>query len=416
MTAGRARGALALLLALTVASPARADDAVAAEREYRQGFAALQQGNCTVALSHYQRSYALAPRPRTLFNMAACQEELGQALLAWRSYHAFLAQAEARDAAIVTRARARIEVLRAQLAGWVTVDAVPTGADVRVDDERAPRGRSPITLTLTPGEHMVHVAMAGAPAVDRPVVVEPETTTAVRVELGLPSAITIAVEPADATVQEVGHGPAVVGTFSANVAQGHHEFDIRRAGYAPEHIVVDAQVGRAYEHHVALRPARVATLRFMGAIAATVRVDGAVASGAVSASGALAMRDLTPGSHAIVVERPGFQPWQETLHLAAGEEVTVALALAPHVSAGARARTWTAIGLGAAGLAGGSVLGILAIRDVTSDDPDLHGRGKGRALAADALFTVGVVAIITAWRLSRHATSRATVARGDGGQ
>lgn len=102
-----------LVAALVAVRGAQAQPAaVEAEREYRLGYQALQGGDCEVALVHYRRSLALAPRPRTRFNIAACQEELGLIAEAIESYRAFLDHAEARDAAIVARARARLEELR----------------------------------------------------------------------------------------------------------------------------------------------------------------------------------------------------------------------------------------------------------------------------------------------------------------
>ena len=134
--------ALVVALAL-LAGVARAQPAVAeAEREFRRGYQALQAGDCVEALVHYRRSLALAPRPRTQFNIAACQEELGQLAEAVDGYRAFLAQAEARDAAIVAKARARLDALRPRLRGRVTLESDPPGAATR-PAARSRRRRSP---------------------------------------------------------------------------------------------------------------------------------------------------------------------------------------------------------------------------------------------------------------------------------
>ncbi len=106
-----------------------------AEREFRLGFQALQAGDCDQALVHYRRSLALAPRPRTLFNIAACQEELGQVAEAIMSYRAFLDRAEARDAAIVAKARVRLDELRRRLPA---PDATPEPTAEVTAETRAP--------------------------------------------------------------------------------------------------------------------------------------------------------------------------------------------------------------------------------------------------------------------------------------
>jgi hypothetical protein len=111
----RALGVALVLACLGATSTARADDADDAEREFKLGFRALRAGDCASALVHYQRSYELVPRPRTLFNMAVCQEERGQDQEAWDSYHAFLEAAEGRDAEIVEKAKARLEILSLRL-------------------------------------------------------------------------------------------------------------------------------------------------------------------------------------------------------------------------------------------------------------------------------------------------------------
>ncbi len=419
--APRARAALVAACIACIAcllmstAPARADATKAekaAEREYRLGYKALQAGDCTTAMTHYQRSYQLAPRPRTLFNMAACQEELGQDAEAWRSYHAFVDAAEPRDATIAAQARKRIEVLRGRLRGRVTIDSTPAGATVRIDGERDARGVTPVTLALTPGQHVVRISMPDAVAVERTLDVAPDEATSLSVTIALPSAISIRVDPADAVIEPRDGGPPAQGRLEAQVVLGRHEYTIRRAGFVTAHVVVDAVAGRTYEQQVTLRRLPdTATLVIAGAADATVTLDGAPPPGTPDDTGALAMRDLPAGRHALRVERAGHRPWHDDVHLSPGETVTVAVDLAPRRSATRRALAWGTGALGVAGLAGGSVLGVLALRDVTSDVADTHDRGKTRALLADGLFVVGVTAVIVSWRLLRGSSSTARIER-----
>jgi hypothetical protein len=163
-----------------------------ARREYQRGYKALAQGDCTQALVHYRRSLELSPRPRTLFNIAVCEESLGHRSEAWRGYRAFLQIAEERDASIALEANARIAALTAELRGTVTIESSPPGASVRVDDEREARGTTPITLSLEPGTHSIRVTLPDAVPAERSVDVIPEELTVLTIALEPPP---VAVDP-----------------------------------------------------------------------------------------------------------------------------------------------------------------------------------------------------------------------------
>ncbi|MCL4225920.1 MAG: PEGA domain-containing protein [Myxococcales bacterium] len=375
--------AIAIVAAVTV-TPAAAQRATGAagataeaERAYRKGYEALQAGDCAAALVHYRRSFALAPRPRTLFNMAACEEELGLGADAWRSYHAFLGLAEPRDAEIVVKARARIVALRGALRGRITVESSPPGAAVVVDGERQPRGVTPLTLSLEPGAHTLRLTLTGAAPTERTVEIVPDEHEAVAVTLAAAAtvAITIVAEPPDATIARVtgrggATGPglgaaATIGRHDTAVAPGRHVFEVRRDGYLTERVEIDAVAGRGHVERVRLRP-------------------------------------LPPRSTLVVAGRPH--------EVAPGEVLTVDLA-APRGDGRRRALGWGLGGLGVAGLGGGAVLGVMALRDVTGPPGDDHDRGKRRALAADGLIVVGAAAVVGAWWLLRARSPAVAVSR-----
>jgi hypothetical protein len=188
----------------------------AAEQEFRLGYRALQAGNCVDALAHYRRSLELVQRPRTLFNIATCEEELGQHAAALRDYQAFLDGAESRDASIVVEARARMEALR-----------------------RAVENRS----------------------------VEPPRS--------LPSTIVSLTDPQDAMIEPASDGAPAIGHLDMTVEPGRHAFEIHRDGYRSEHVAIDAQPGRAHELRVNLRPQPIdARLVITGRADASVAIDG----------------------------------------------------------------------------------------------------------------------------------------------
>lgn len=149
---------------------------------------------------------------------------------------------------------------------------------------------------------------------------------------------------------------------------------------------------------------------------AMVSVDGLVVGTTAQIAGddgdgAGFRHEVDPGEHDIIIERTGARTWHQRLHVAPGETVRVNVAFRDtHVSR-TSALTWGLAGLGVASIATGGVLGTVALRDVTSDDPDDHGRGKTRALVTDVLIVGGAVALYTAWRLSKRPKTTATVKR-----
>ncbi len=401
---------IALLIAhLAAMRPAGAQSAeTAAEREFRLGYLALQQSNCSDALVHYRRSLELVKRPRTLFNIATCEEELGQDVAAWRDYQGFLNLAEERDASIVADARARLDGLRKRLRGQVSVESSVGGASVNVDGERQARGETPVTLSLEPGRHVLRVSMPGAVAVERTVEIAPNDQTTLRVELALPSLISIRTDPADAIIEPRSGGATGIGRFEIPVQPGRHSFVIRRDGYRTENVAIDALAGRTHDVRVNLKPEPgAARLIVTGAAAATVTIDGTP----TTTSSMLELRALPVGGHDVAVEHNGRTVWRRELQFSPGEIVRLDLDLPPPRSRTRRAIGWSAGGVGVASVIAGGIVGTFALRDMTSPSLDLHERGKTRALAADGLFVVGVGALVVAWRLLRSDTVSARLQR-----
>jgi hypothetical protein len=399
---------IAMLLVGAIHSAAAESAEAAAEQEFRLGYRALQAGNCGQALVHYRRSLELAQRPRTLFNIATCEEELGQQAAAWRDYQSFLSLAEERDAAIVVEAKARIEALRKRLRGQVAIESSPSGAAVSVDGERQPRGDTPVTLSLEPGRHVVRIALPDAIPVERAVEISPDERSSLRVDLALPSVISIRAEPADAIIVPREGGASGIGRFELSVKPGRHAFEIRRDGYRTEHVEIDALVGRVHEIRVNLRPEPAgATLVITGAPTAMVVVDGKP----TPVSLARELRTLSAGDHEVAIEHRGRTVWRRDLQFSPGEIVRLDVDLSRPRSSTRRALAWGSAGLGVASLAAGGVVGGLALRDVTSPMSELHDRGKTRALVADGLFVVGAAALVVAWRLVRSDSAAAQITR-----
>jgi hypothetical protein len=397
---------LLLAAGLVVGAPAAHAQPRAAKKAYELGYRELQAGHYARALAHYKRSYELQPRPRTLFNMAVCEDKLGLTEAAWKRYRTFLAAAEPRDAPYKTKARARLTELGRQLAGTVRVVSTPAGAEVHVDHQKRSSGRTPVKIQLTPGTHHLRLTTANTTAAVRTVQMKPRGRLEVKIQLELASSIAITVSPGDAVVQREG-GEEHRGGFRARVSPGVHRFTVRRPGYRPRDLRIRAQRARTHAVHVRLRPKAASGVVVVNAPGeARAHFDEQPAVEVTSSPVALAM-----GSHKVRVTQPGRIPWSRQLHVSPGERVRLDVTLAPQMSGRRRALGWSAAALGVGAFAGAGFLGVRAIRDVTSTSESRHDRGKRRALLADVGLVVGTAAIITAWRLLRKQPSTARIHR-----
>jgi tetratricopeptide (TPR) repeat protein len=95
------RPALALVLAVTLAAPARAEpppDLMAlAHKHYEAGRALYELGKFEAAVGEFEEGYRLAPRPSFLVNIAQCDRQLGRVEHARQMYEKFLAAAPIDD-------------------------------------------------------------------------------------------------------------------------------------------------------------------------------------------------------------------------------------------------------------------------------------------------------------------------------
>src|SRR5687768_11915066 len=99
--------AATLLLALGLASPARADNAAIANALFDEGKRLMQSGKFAEACTKFADSQRLDPGVGTILNLAACYEKNGQTASAWSAYRA--AAAAARDKGQSAREKAARE-------------------------------------------------------------------------------------------------------------------------------------------------------------------------------------------------------------------------------------------------------------------------------------------------------------------
>jgi hypothetical protein len=145
-------------------------DVEQARADFERGAELYRAGDFRAALAAFEAAQARAPAPQSLFNIARCQERLGQLADAVDSYTAYLAASpDAPDRAAVS---ARIEELRARLPleASLRVSVEPPAA-VAVDGE--PAGTSPVTVRLNPGTHRIGARHEGYQPLEREVELAP---------------------------------------------------------------------------------------------------------------------------------------------------------------------------------------------------------------------------------------------------
>jgi tetratricopeptide (TPR) repeat protein len=145
-------------------------DVEQARADFERGAALYRAGDFRAALAAFEAAQARAPAPQALFNIARCQERLGQLAEAADSYEAYLgAAAGAPDREAVS---ARIGELRARLPleGSLRISVEPPSS-VAVDGEAA--GLSPVSVRLKPGTHSVRATQEGYQPQDRQVELGP---------------------------------------------------------------------------------------------------------------------------------------------------------------------------------------------------------------------------------------------------
>jgi tetratricopeptide (TPR) repeat protein len=170
---------LAVLMAGLLLSAA-SEEVEQARAEFDRGAALYRAGDYRGALSAFESAQARRPAPEALFNIARCQERLGQLADAVESYSAYLeSDPLAPDRQAVA---ARIAELRQRLPLEASLGiSVEPPSPVAVDG--TPSGVSPLSLRLQPGSHRVRATQDGFQPLEREVNLGPGAR--VQLELSL---------------------------------------------------------------------------------------------------------------------------------------------------------------------------------------------------------------------------------------
>jgi hypothetical protein len=150
--------------ATLTAGAARADDPAAALEHLKEGYALKQAGKCAEAVPHFVESERLAPKPKTLLNLADCERQLGD-LVASQS-HALEGRDQARGLGdptllkIAERQLAEVDMLLPRLTVRLAPEAPP---DTSVSRDGTVLGRVSLgaALPANPGKHHVVASAPG---------------------------------------------------------------------------------------------------------------------------------------------------------------------------------------------------------------------------------------------------------------
>lgn len=149
-----------------------AADLARARTSFETGVEALRQEDYPGALSAFQASWSLNPRPIVMFNIANCQAALFDYPAAIASFRIYLeVGAESEPADRMEDARGRIAELEPRV-GQVVLTVDPPGAQVLVDGRDV--GTTPLAdaLRLGPGPHVLELRRDGFEAFRRELTVE----------------------------------------------------------------------------------------------------------------------------------------------------------------------------------------------------------------------------------------------------
>jgi len=175
---------LTLLATLLASAPAWAQQPDArkeAAELFKKAEALYAEGNFRESVKLFTRAHQLMPHATTLFSIARCHENLGQAAEALKFYREAL-QANP-GPALKTDVLRRLARLQSRPVK-IFVSSKPSGASVTVDGHEAPEpSATPTVVALAPGEHVLLLRLEGHQLTARRVKVETGKEHAVEVKM-----------------------------------------------------------------------------------------------------------------------------------------------------------------------------------------------------------------------------------------
>lgn len=238
---------LVALVVVALARPAQAADdrTLEADRRFTEARALVDAGKYAAACPLYARSLELDPAIGTEFNLADCQEHVGQLASAWRHFRDVESTAHrVGKADREASAKQRADALEAKL-GRIVV-TMPAGvAAESVTLDGAPLERldleTPGGARAEPGAHVIAVTAEGRPRWSAPVTVRAQAVATVR---AYPPAAPAAPPPAPSRTQRhVALGLGVLGVAGLAVGSAAGIVSLVNHGSASDQCAVPTACG-----------------------------------------------------------------------------------------------------------------------------------------------------------------------------
>jgi hypothetical protein len=172
-----------------------------ARRLYDEGVEAVDKGQWSLAYDRFKTSYELAPRVRTLYNLAGAQGQTGRLVEATENYRKFLHDTgDGRYPELRTEATNQLDLLGKQIA-QLTLDITnldPSDA-IAIDDVEFPRAALREAIPMNPGSHVARIQRGTAILATRTVTLGSGAAEAVHIDLP--------VKPPDLTIHQAPDPP-----------------------------------------------------------------------------------------------------------------------------------------------------------------------------------------------------------------
>jgi eukaryotic-like serine/threonine-protein kinase len=140
--------------------------------------------------------------------------------------------------------------------GQITVNSVPSGAQIHVDGQSDPNWTTPYNVAnLTPGQHSISVSKGGYSTETRSIDVSSGSKSVVAVQLAaLTAAVSVGGEPAGASIFIDGKDTGRVTPAQVTADKpGNHSVTVKKQGYLEESTTVDLQAGQVFHYAPTLK-------------------------------------------------------------------------------------------------------------------------------------------------------------------
>jgi tetratricopeptide (TPR) repeat protein len=131
-----------------------------AKRAFKSAVELFSVENYAAALQEFERSYALAPRPVVLFNIAMCHKVLGDLVVGAEFLERYLNDSEDSSAERQAKAKTALEQIDRQLV-WVELGVAQSDARILVNSQPLDSAAHGGTMRLLPGVHEIRIEKDG---------------------------------------------------------------------------------------------------------------------------------------------------------------------------------------------------------------------------------------------------------------